>query len=85
VKEDDVSKTYSHYGLEFVLDHAEAEVEDVARKLEAHRNRERKLRAKSMRQLQDEFKKEFGTAFGKCIEREMDRRFRCLYRLRMKG
>jgi len=76
-----------HYGLTYVLNHSEKEVQDTVKML-AKRNRvarEEALEKASMQKLKRQLKKELNTAFGKAIEKELGRRFNRLYRLRMKA
>jgi len=76
-----------HYGLRYVLDHSEKEVQDTVKML-AKRNRvarEEALEKASMQKLKRQLRKELNTAFGKAIEKELGRRFNQLYRLRMKS
>jgi len=76
-----------HYGLRYVLNHSEKEVQDTVKML-AKRNRvarEEALEKASMQKLKRQLKKELNTAFGKAIEKELGRRFRRLYQLRMKS
>jgi len=76
-----------HYGLMYVLNHSEKEVQDTVKML-AKRNRvarEEALEKASMQKLKRQLKKELNTAFGKAIEKELGRRFNRLYRLRMKA
>jgi len=75
-----------HYGLRYVLNHSEKEVQDTVKML-AKRNRvarEEALERASMQKLKRQLRKELNTAFGKAIEKELGRRFNRLYRLRMK-
>jgi len=76
-----------HYGLRYVLDHSEKEIQDTVKML-AKRNRvarEEVLEKASMQKLKRQLRKELNTAFGKAIEKELGRRFNRLYRLRMKS
>ncbi|MHA1613317.1 MAG: hypothetical protein ACTSYJ_00560 [Candidatus Thorarchaeota archaeon] len=76
-----------HYGLRYVLDHSEEEVQDAVKML-AKRNRmarEEALEKASMQKLKRQLQNELNTAFGKAIEKELGRRFRRLYQLRMKA
>jgi len=76
-----------HYGLRYVLNHSEKEVQDTVKML-AKRNRmarEEALEKASMQKLKRQLRKELNTAFGKAIEKELGRRFRRLYQLRMKS
>jgi len=76
-----------HYGLRYVLDHSEKEVQDTVKML-AKRNRvarEEALEKASMQRLKRQLRNELNTAFGKAIEKELGRRFNRLYRLRMKA
>jgi len=76
-----------HYGLRYVLDHSEKEVQDAA-KILAKRNRvvrEEALEKASMQKLKRQLQNELNTSFGKAIEKELDRRFKRLYCLRMKS
>ena len=76
-----------HYGLRYILNHSEEEVQNTVKML-AKRNRvarEEALEKASMQKLKRQLKKELNTSFGKAIEKELDRRFRRLYKLRMKA
>jgi len=76
-----------HYGLRYVLNHSEKEVQDTVKML-AKRNRvarEEALEKASMQKLKRQLQNELNTAFGKAIEKELGRRFRRLYKLRMKA
>jgi len=76
-----------HYGLRYVLDHSEKEVQDTVKML-AKRNRvsrEEALEKASMQKLKRRLRNELNTALGKAIEKELNLRFRRLYRLRMKS
>lgn len=61
-----------------------SEYEELDR-VEAHRNRRQQMKAKSMRELMNMLSREFGRKVRRNIESELDRRFRNLYKLRMKG
>lgn len=76
-----------HYGIDFINSHSDEDVQEVIKAL-AKRNRmarEEALRNQSMEKLQRQLKTSLNTAFGKAIEAEMNRRFRQLYKVRMKG
>jgi len=76
-----------HYGLRYVLNHSDKEIQDTIKVL-TKRNRlarEESLKKAKMEKLKRQLRKELDTAFGKAIEEELDRRFNRLYRLRMKS
>jgi len=76
-----------HYGLEYVLNHTDEEIQDMAKRL-AKKNRiarEDAVKKMEMQKLKRQLHNELNTAFGKAIEKELGRRFNRLYRLRMKS
>jgi len=65
--------------------HQNHRTETIAVKMIAKKNRMAKEEKASMQKLKRQLKKELNTSFGKAIEKELDRRFRRLYCLRMKS
>jgi len=76
-----------HFGLDFIRANGDEDVQEVIKEL-AKRNRRAKeeiLKKQKMAKLKRQLSDSIGTAFGKAVERELNRRFRSLHRLRMKG
>ena len=65
--------------------HKSYRAETIAVKMIAKKNRMAKEEKASMQKLKRQLKKELNTSFGKAIEKELDRRFKRLYCLRMKS
>ena len=65
--------------------HKSHKAEIIEVKTLAKKNRMAKEEKASMQKLKRQLKKELNTSFGKAIEKELDRRFRRLYCLRMKS
>ncbi|MHA1225182.1 MAG: hypothetical protein ACTSPV_00400 [Candidatus Hodarchaeales archaeon] len=79
-----------HYGLEYALSHSDEEIQNTMKTLAkrnrlAREKRKEALKKMEMAKLKRQLKKELDTAFGKAIEKELGRRFRHLYCLRVKS
>jgi uncharacterized protein (DUF2267 family) len=68
------------------MSHSKEDVEATLAKLEEKRNRtERKAQMVTVQTLNRSLRRTLGTVTGQRIEAELDRRFRNLYKVRMKG
>lgn len=72
-------------GLGYPMIVESEDVDAVIEKLEAKKNRtERKAQLVTVQSLNRSLRRTLGTVTGRRIETELDRRFRKLYKLRMK-